>query len=83
MAGYGSGQHVAVEFDPNSLNWDYLNANDMVIVGAPDTCIKKLKRYQQAGCQHMLSFMQIYDLPHQKVMDSIKLMGKYVIPYFK
>jgi len=27
--------------------------------------------------------MQIYNIPHQKVMDSIRLFGKHVIPYFQ
>jgi alkanesulfonate monooxygenase SsuD/methylene tetrahydromethanopterin reductase-like flavin-dependent oxidoreductase (luciferase family) len=55
----------------------------MVIVGDPDTCRRKIKRYQDAGMTQLLSFMQIYTIPHQKVMDSIRLFGKHVIPYFK
>jgi len=27
--------------------------------------------------------MQIYNILHQKVMDSIRLFGKHVIPYFQ
>jgi len=27
--------------------------------------------------------MQIYNIPHQKVMDSLRLFGKHVIPYFQ
>ncbi len=55
----------------------------MIIVGDPDKCIQKVKRYQEAGCQRLLCHMQTYAIPHQKVMDSINLWGKYVIPYFK
>jgi alkanesulfonate monooxygenase SsuD/methylene tetrahydromethanopterin reductase-like flavin-dependent oxidoreductase (luciferase family) len=69
--------------DPATINFDYMDQNDMIICGDPDTCIRKVKRYQEAGCQQLLCFMQIYDIPHQKVMDSIKLWGKHVIPYFK
>lgn len=69
--------------DPATINFDHMEANDMIICGNPDTCIKKVKRYQEAGCQQLLCFMQIYDIPHQKIMDSIKLWGQHVIPYFK
>jgi alkanesulfonate monooxygenase SsuD/methylene tetrahydromethanopterin reductase-like flavin-dependent oxidoreductase (luciferase family) len=68
--------------DMNDITFDYLDQNDMIIVGDPDKCIQKVKRYQEAGCQQLLCFMQFYDIPHQKIMDSIDLWGKYVIPYF-
>jgi alkanesulfonate monooxygenase SsuD/methylene tetrahydromethanopterin reductase-like flavin-dependent oxidoreductase (luciferase family) len=71
------------DLDINKITFDYLNDNDMVIVGDPDTCRRKLKRYQEAGMTQLLAFMQIYRIPHQKVMDSIRLFGKHVIPYFK
>jgi alkanesulfonate monooxygenase SsuD/methylene tetrahydromethanopterin reductase-like flavin-dependent oxidoreductase (luciferase family) len=68
--------------DPSQMTFDYMHENDMIICGDPETCIKKVKRYQDAGCQQLLCFMQVYSIPHQKVMDSIKLWGKHVIPYF-
>jgi alkanesulfonate monooxygenase SsuD/methylene tetrahydromethanopterin reductase-like flavin-dependent oxidoreductase (luciferase family) len=72
-----------MDVDPATINFDYMDQNDMIICGDPDTCIRKVKRYQEAGCQQLLCFMQIYDIPHQKIMDSIKLWGRHVIPYFK
>jgi hypothetical protein len=30
----------------------------------------------------LLCMMQFWPIPHQKTMNSIKLFGKYVIPYF-
>jgi alkanesulfonate monooxygenase SsuD/methylene tetrahydromethanopterin reductase-like flavin-dependent oxidoreductase (luciferase family) len=72
-----------MKIDPATINFDYMDQNDMIICGDPDTCIKKVKHYQAAGCQQLLCFMQIYDIPHQKIMDSIKLWGKHVIPYFQ
>ncbi|MBI3300471.1 MAG: hypothetical protein HYZ72_00080 [Deltaproteobacteria bacterium] len=64
------------------VNWFHLMPY-RVIVGDLDTCIRKIKRYQEAGMTPLLSFMRIYNIPHQKVMDSIRLFGKHVIPYFK
>lgn len=52
-------------------------------MGTPDTVIKVLKGYQEVGVDQVLCFMQMGNLPHQKIMDSIKLFGRYVIPYFQ
>ena len=52
-------------------------------MGDPDSCIKVMKGYEAVGVTQVLCFMQMGHLPHSKVMDSIKLFGKYVIPYFR
>ena len=52
-------------------------------MGTPDTVIKVLKKYQEAGVDQILCFMQMGNLAHARIMDSIKLFGRYVIPYFK
>jgi alkanesulfonate monooxygenase SsuD/methylene tetrahydromethanopterin reductase-like flavin-dependent oxidoreductase (luciferase family) len=72
-----------MNIDPDTITFDYLDRNDMIICGDPDKCVQKVKRYQEAGCQQLLCHMQTYAIPHQKVMDSIDLWGRYVIPYFK
>jgi alkanesulfonate monooxygenase SsuD/methylene tetrahydromethanopterin reductase-like flavin-dependent oxidoreductase (luciferase family) len=51
-------------------------------MGNPDTVIKVLKKYQEAGIDQILCFMQMGNLAHARIMDSIKLFGRYVIPYF-
>ena len=45
--------------DPATIDFDSIDQNDMVICGDPDTCIQKVKRYQEAGCQQLLCFIQI------------------------
>ena len=52
-------------------------------MGNPDTIIKVLKKYQEAGVDQILCFSQMGNLPHTRIMDSIKLLGRHVIPYFK
>jgi alkanesulfonate monooxygenase SsuD/methylene tetrahydromethanopterin reductase-like flavin-dependent oxidoreductase (luciferase family) len=55
----------------------------MCIVGSPDTCIKQIERMQSIlNMDQLLCMMQFWPIPHQKTMNSIKLFGKYVIPYF-
>ena len=57
--------------------------NGAFAFGDPDSIIKTIKQYEAAGVDQILCFMQMGNLPHSKVMDSIKLFGKYVIPYFQ
>jgi alkanesulfonate monooxygenase SsuD/methylene tetrahydromethanopterin reductase-like flavin-dependent oxidoreductase (luciferase family) len=52
-------------------------------MGNPDTVINVLKKYQEAGVDQILCFMQMGNLAHTRIMDSIKLFGRHVIPYFK
>ena len=52
-------------------------------MGDPDACIRVMKQYQSAGVDQVLCFMQMGNLPHSNIMDSIKLFGKHVIPYFR
>ena len=52
-------------------------------MGDPETVIKVLKKYEEAGVDQILCFMQMGNLAHSRIMDSIKLFGRHVIPYFK
>jgi alkanesulfonate monooxygenase SsuD/methylene tetrahydromethanopterin reductase-like flavin-dependent oxidoreductase (luciferase family) len=52
-------------------------------MGNPDTVIKVLKKYQETGIDQILCFMQMGNSAHARIMDSIKLFGRYVIPYFQ
>jgi alkanesulfonate monooxygenase SsuD/methylene tetrahydromethanopterin reductase-like flavin-dependent oxidoreductase (luciferase family) len=49
-------------------------------MGNPDTVIKVLRKYQEAGVDQVLCFMQMGDLAHARIMDSIRLFGRHVIP---
>jgi alkanesulfonate monooxygenase SsuD/methylene tetrahydromethanopterin reductase-like flavin-dependent oxidoreductase (luciferase family) len=53
---------------------------DMVIVGTPDECLEKLARYDEAGVDQLLCYLNFGYLPHEAVMKSIELLGTRVIP---
>ncbi len=65
------------------VTFDWLNERDMVIVGDPATCIEKVQKYQAAGIDQLLCHMQTYNIPHEKVMRSIRLFAEHVLPHFK
>lgn len=62
--------------------YEDMDAEDMVIVGDPDKCVRKLERYRDAGCDRVLCLMQAGEIPHEAVMRSIELFGTHVIPHF-
>ena len=64
------------------LNWDYLDSSNAVLWGTPDQLIETGKLYEQAGVDLLLCLVNPYNVPHEKVMQTIELMGKHVIPEF-
>jgi alkanesulfonate monooxygenase SsuD/methylene tetrahydromethanopterin reductase-like flavin-dependent oxidoreductase (luciferase family) len=56
---------------------------DMVVVGTPDECLEKLLRYEEAGVDQLLCYLNFGYLPHDAVMKSIELLGTRVIPELK
>ncbi len=64
------------------LTFDYVHGCGAGVVGDPDECIETCKRYEAAGCDLLLCLVNPYDIPHDKVMQSIELFGKHVIPEF-
>jgi alkanesulfonate monooxygenase SsuD/methylene tetrahydromethanopterin reductase-like flavin-dependent oxidoreductase (luciferase family) len=71
------------QFDFETLTFDFLDNNDMCIVGSPETCIKKLQKYEDIGVTQILAYMQGRGMTNQQVLDSIQLIGKEVIPAFQ
>jgi alkanesulfonate monooxygenase SsuD/methylene tetrahydromethanopterin reductase-like flavin-dependent oxidoreductase (luciferase family) len=53
---------------------------DMVIIGTPDECVEKFIKYEEAGVDQVLCYVNFGYLPHEAVMQSITLLGTYVIP---
>jgi hypothetical protein len=55
----------------------------LLCAGDPDNCIKVLERFANLGVDLILCFMEMGRVPHARTMESIKMFGKYIIPYFK
>jgi len=56
---------------------------DMVIVGTPDECLEKFIKYEEAGVDQVLCYVNFGFLPNEAVLKSIELLGDYVIPELK
>ena len=64
------------------VSYEDLDQEDMVIVGDPDKCIKKLEHYKRVGIDRVLCLMQVGQISHEAVLKSIELFGKHVVPHF-
>jgi len=52
----------------------------MYEIQIPEPHYKVLTKYQEAGVDQVLCFMQMGNLAHARIMDSITLFGRHVIP---
>ncbi len=52
-------------------------------MGDPDACIRTIEKYAAVDPEQVVLIMQAGKLPHEKIMESIRLFGKYVLPEFK
>ena len=60
-----------------------LSERGVIVAGNPDGCIASVKRHEEIGVDQTLLIMQSDQIPHKKVMRSIEMFGKEVIPAFK
>ncbi len=58
-----------------------LSAQDSLIVGSPETCRKKLRKYADLGIDRLMCLQQIGSIGDEQVMTSIRLIGD-LIPEF-
>jgi alkanesulfonate monooxygenase SsuD/methylene tetrahydromethanopterin reductase-like flavin-dependent oxidoreductase (luciferase family) len=55
----------------------------MVMGGDPASCNDLVKRYADVGVDQLIIHMQPSGLPHEKIMESIRLFGTHVIPEYR
>ncbi|MGH8058485.1 MAG: LLM class flavin-dependent oxidoreductase [Candidatus Entotheonellia bacterium] len=65
------------------LDADTLCDRGVIIAGDPDSCIKAARMYEDIGVDQVIMIMQTETIPHEKVMGSIEMFGKYVLPAFR
>ena len=76
-SGPGAARAAVAQLDANTLA-----DRGVIIAGDPQSCIEAVKMYEEIGVDQVMLIMQTETIPHQKVMGSIELFGKQVIPAF-
>ncbi len=77
-SGPGAARAAVAQLDANTLA-----DRGVIIAGDPASCIEGVKMYEDIGVDQVMLIMQTETIPHDKVMGSIELFGKEVIPAFK
>lgn len=65
------------------LQYDDLIDRRIYCIGSPDACIQTIEAYEAYGVDQFLPLVQFGSIPHDKVMETLRLYGKYIIPHFK
>ncbi|GEN35423.1 LLM class flavin-dependent oxidoreductase [Aneurinibacillus danicus] len=63
--------------------YEDLEAREQLLIGTPEDVIHMLRKYQEVGCDHIMMLMNFGGLPHNKVLKSMELAAKEVMPAFK
>jgi len=63
-------------------SWQELQAGRWII-GAPDDCIEQISRFERFGVQHMIFSLPGPGASQDRKLESIRLLGEKVLPYFK
>ena len=77
-SGPGAARAAVAQLDANVLA-----DRGVIIAGDPASCIEGVKMYEDIGVDQVMLIMQTETIPHEKVMSSIELFGKEVIPAFR
>ncbi|WP_144460724.1 LLM class flavin-dependent oxidoreductase [Siminovitchia fortis] len=81
-----SKEHINLYLDTRqygrSAKFEDLEAREQLLIGTPDDVIKRIKKYEAAGCNHIMMLMNFGGLPHKEVMKSLKLVANEVMPAF-
>ncbi|MGE0096472.1 MAG: LLM class flavin-dependent oxidoreductase [Alphaproteobacteria bacterium] len=59
----------------------FAEGSGAAIFGSPESCIKSIEKAVQCGIDQVV--MRIDSIPHDKIMKSIEMFGRHVIPHFK
>jgi alkanesulfonate monooxygenase SsuD/methylene tetrahydromethanopterin reductase-like flavin-dependent oxidoreductase (luciferase family) len=81
-ADYSYMKEIKEHVDEKRADVDYMiNESASFIVGDPDACVRQVRVFEELGVEEL--WLRIDSQPHEQLMRSIELFGKYVIPHFK
>ena len=69
-------QKVWEEFDAGTMA-----ERGIIVAGDPESCIKAARLHEATGVDQLQFLMATESVPHKKVMESIEMFGKHVIPH--
>ncbi len=55
---------------------------DSVIIGDVASCRAKMARFEEAGVDRLMCLVQMGEVPHRQILDTIGLIGRELLPHF-
>ena len=55
----------------------------IIIAGDPESCIRGVQLYEEAGVDQVILITQTESIPHERALSSIEMFGKQVIPAYR
>ncbi|MCR9259267.1 MAG: LLM class flavin-dependent oxidoreductase [Pseudomonadaceae bacterium] len=55
---------------------------DSVIIGDVETCRTKMRQFADIGLDRLMCLMQMGEVPHEQVLESIRIIGDELLPEF-
>ena len=65
------------------MDADTLAERGVIVAGDPQSCIEAVKMHEATGVDQVQFLMQTETIDHDRVMKSIELFGRHVIPAFR
>ncbi|MDA0702817.1 MAG: LLM class flavin-dependent oxidoreductase [Proteobacteria bacterium] len=70
------------EVSKKATNLDYFQeGSGAAVFGSPESCIRSIEKLRDCGVDTLI--LRIDSVPHDKIMKSIEMFGRHVIPHFK
>jgi alkanesulfonate monooxygenase SsuD/methylene tetrahydromethanopterin reductase-like flavin-dependent oxidoreductase (luciferase family) len=70
------------EVSEKATNLEYFQeSSGSAVFGSPESCIRSIEKLRDCGVDTLA--LRIDSVPHDKIMKSIEMFGRYVIPHFK
>ncbi len=65
------------------IRYEDLYRREQAIFGSPDDVIRQIRAYEAVGVNHFIALMNFGGLDHQKVLRSMDLFSRHVMPAFR
>jgi alkanesulfonate monooxygenase SsuD/methylene tetrahydromethanopterin reductase-like flavin-dependent oxidoreductase (luciferase family) len=73
-----------MRYTARTVQWDELLSSGALVCGNPESCIRQIEELQRKyGFTQMICWTRLAGLDHRKVLRSMELMQRHVIPHFK
>jgi alkanesulfonate monooxygenase SsuD/methylene tetrahydromethanopterin reductase-like flavin-dependent oxidoreductase (luciferase family) len=75
-------RYVRTRLYAKQRTFETLVEKDLIAFGSPDDITRVAERYAEAGLTHFLAISNFGGLPHDRVLRSMELIAKHVVPRF-